>query len=215
MKAIFPEGADLLPGPIPIPSRYYVPVDRLGEAAPSYRYDLAAAKRLLADAGYPSGFKTRLITTTGYGPEYVTRTELLKDMLSKVGIEASIVVQEYPVWIASTYKGNFEGLVHIPAWTLGDEDEWLGAYTPGDTRNHIHVEDGRLTETVRLARQAPSEPARAQHIGQFVRAFHDNLYRVFLPLPALLTVQHKRVKGYVPGVRGYSYATQLVDVWVE
>ena len=215
MKVIFPEGADIISGPIPAASRYFVPVERLGEAAQSYQYNVAAAKKLLAEAGYAGGFKTKLYTTVGYGPEYVTRTELLKDMLSKIGIEASIVVQEYPVWIASTYKGNYEGLVHIPAWTLGDEDEWLGAYTPGDTRNHIHVEDGRLTELIRLARQAPSEQARAQQIAQFVRTFHENMYRVFLPLPALLTVMSHRVKGYVPSVRGYSYATGLVDVWVE
>ena len=50
------------------------------------------------------------------------------------------------MWISSTYKGNFEGLVHIPAWTLGDEDEWLATYTPGDTRNQLHLDEPKLTE---------------------------------------------------------------------
>ncbi len=215
MKALYPEGAEVFSGPIPANSRYAIPPDKLGEAAQFYRFDPAAAKKLLAEAGYPAGFKTKLYTTVGYGPEYVTRTELLKDMLSKVGIEASIVVQEYPVWIAATYKGNYEGLVHIPTWTLGEEEEWLGAYLPGDTRNHIHIEDGGLAEVIRSSRQAPSEPVRARHIGQFLRTFHDNMYRVFLPLPSLITVTNARVKGYVPSVRGYSYATTVVDVWLE
>jgi len=215
MKALFPEGAEVFSGPIPSASRYYVPLDKLGEAAQAYRFDPAAAKKLLAEAGYPTGFKTKLYTTVGYGPEYVTRTELLKDMFSKVGIEASIVVQEYPVWIASTYKGNYEGLVHIPTWTLGEEEEWLGAYLPGDTRNQIHIEDGGLTELIRSSRQASSEQARARYIGQFLRIFHDHMYRVFLPLPSLITVMNARVKGYVPSVRGYSYATTVVDAWVE
>lgn len=214
-KVIFPEGATPLSGPIPAASRYALPLDAIGESARWYRYDVAGAKRLLAEAGYPNGFKTKLVTTSGYGPEYVSRTELLKDMLSKIGIDASIVVQEYPVWIASTYKGNYEGLVHIPAWTLGDESEWLAAYTPGDTRNHVRIDDPKISDLVRIALEAPSEQARAAAIGLFVRTFHAEMYRVFLPAPVLLSVAAGRVKGWAPPVRGYSYPTVLPNVWLE
>jgi peptide/nickel transport system substrate-binding protein len=214
-KAIYPEGAEPFSGPIPIASHYAIPPDKLGEAAAWYRHDPTAAKKLMAEAGYAGGFKTRLYTTTGYGPEYVSRTELLKDMLSKIGIDASIVSQEYPVWIASTYKGNFEGMVHIPNWTLGDEDEWLATYTPGDTRNQIHLDDPKLSDLVRMSREAPNEAARAKLIGQFVRTFHDRMFRVYLPQPLLLTVVSNKVKGYVPAVRGYTYSTMLENVWLE
>jgi ABC-type transport system substrate-binding protein len=214
-QAVFPEGAEPFAGPIPIASPYALPLDKLGAAARYYRQDLAAARALLAEAGYPNGFSTKLYTTSGYGPEYVSRTELLKDMLSKIGIEASIVTQEYPVWISRTYKGVFEGMVHIPAWTLGDEDEWLATYTPGDTRNQIHVNDPELTDLIRRAREAPDEAARARLIGQFVRTFHDQLFRVFLPQPVVLSAVSSRVKGYVPMTRGYSYPTALVNVWMD
>ena len=55
---------------------------------------------------FSNGFKARLNTTPGYGPDYLSRTELLKDMLGKIGIDTSIVVHEYPVWISSVYKGT-------------------------------------------------------------------------------------------------------------
>jgi peptide/nickel transport system substrate-binding protein len=215
LASVYPEGGELYSGPIPMTSPYSLPPAKLGEAARFYRHDLVTARKLLADAGYPTGFPTKLYTTSGYGPEYVSRTELLKDMLSKIGIEASIVTQEYPVWIARTYKGSYEGMVHIPAWTLGDEDEWLAAYTPGDTRNHIHLNDPKLTELVRLAREAPDQATRAKLIEQFVRSFHDNLFRVFLPQPVVLSAIGPRMKGYVPMARGYSYPTAFVNVWVE
>jgi peptide/nickel transport system substrate-binding protein len=215
MKAMYPEGADLFSGPIPITSRYAIPLDKLGEAAAFYRYDPAAARKLLAEAGYPNGFKTKLYTTVGYGPEYVSRSELLKDMLSKIGIDASIVVQEYPVWISSTYKGNYEGLVHVPTWTLGDEDEWLATYTPGDTRNQIHINDPKLTQLVHGSAEASSEQARAKLVGQFVRTFHEEMWRVFLPQAALITVISNHVKGYALTVRGYTYAPALANVWLE
>ena len=215
LKAVYPEGGLPLSGPIPLMSLYAIPFDKLGDAARLYRYDPAAGRKLLAEAGYPNGFKTKLYTTSGYGPEYISRTELLKDMLSQLGVEASIVTQEYPVWIASTYKGNYDGIVHIPAWTLGDEDEWIATYTPGDTRNHIHLNDPKLTELVRRAREAPDEATRARMIGEFVRSFHENMFRVFLPQPVVISAIAPRVKGYVPPVRGYSYPTTLVNVWVE
>ena len=215
MKAIFPEGADPMSGPVPITSKYFVPLDKLGDAARPYRLDPAAAKKLLAEAGYPNGFKAKLNTTSGYGPDYLSRTELLKDMLSKIGIDTTIAVHEYPVWISSVYKGSYEGLTHIPAWTLGDEDEWLATYLPGDTRNHLHLEDGAVTEVVKSARQARNEETRARQTRQFVTMFHDQLYRVYLPQPVLLSVVHARVKGYVPMLRGYSYPASLVGTWLE
>jgi peptide/nickel transport system substrate-binding protein len=214
-RALYPEGAEPISGPIPVTSRHFRPLERLGEAAAWYRHDPAAARRLLADAGYPNGLPIRLTTTSGYGPTYLSRTELLKSMLSRLGIEAAIVVQEYPVWISSTYKGSFDGLVHIPAWTLGDEDEWLASYTPGDTRNQMHLDDPRLTELIQMARGAPTEAARAPLISQFLTVFHDQLYRVFLPAPAHVTVVARRVRGYVPPLRGYSYPTALANVWLE
>jgi peptide/nickel transport system substrate-binding protein len=214
-KAMFTEGAEPFSGPIPVTSKYFLPLDRLGESAAWYRHDVAAARKLLADAGYPNGLPVKLTTTTGYGPTYSSRTELLKSMLARLGIDASIVSQEYPVWISSTYKGNFEGFVHIPAWTLGDEDEWLATYTPGDTRNQLHLEDGKLTELIHAARGAPNEAARAKLIGQFVTTFHDQMYRVYLPAPKMITVTSKRVQGYVPPTRGYGYAVALVNTWLE
>ena len=214
-RVMFTEGAAPFSGPIPVTSKYFTPLERLGRSAAWYRYDVAAARKLLAAAGYPNGLPVRLTTTVGYGASYTSRTELLKSMLAKLGIDASLVIQEYPVWISSTYKGNFDGLVHIPVWTLGDEDEWLGAYTPGDTRNQLRLDDPKLTELVHRARGAPNEAARARLVGQFVTKFHDRMYRVFLPAPKMMTVTSKRVQGYVPPVRGHGYAIALVNTWLE
>ena len=87
-------------------------------------------------------------------------------MLSKIGIDASIVVQEYPVWVSGTYKGNYEGLVHIPTWTLGDEDEWLATYTPGDTRNQIHINDPKITQLVHGAEADGEEHAHGEGVAR-------------------------------------------------
>jgi len=48
-----------------------------------------------------------------------------------------------------------------------------------------------------------------------VTAFHDQMFRVYIPGPKMITVTSKRVQGYVPAVRGYGYAIALVNTWLE
>ena len=214
-KAMFTEGAELFSGPIPVTSKYFIPLDKLGEVGRLVplrrrgRPQAARGCRLSERTAREADHHHRL------RPDVHLGAPAPKSMLAKLGIEASIVTQEYPVWISSTYKGSFEGLVHIPAWTLGDEDEWLATYTPGDTRNQLHLDDPKLTELVNQARSAPNEAARAKIVGQFVTAFHDQMFRVYIPGPKMITVTSKRVQGYVPAVRGYGYAIALVNTWLE
>jgi hypothetical protein len=57
--------------PTPAVSRglveWSLPIEQLGPGAKYYQYDPKEAKRLLAEAGYPKGFKTPLIVSSGYG----------------------------------------------------------------------------------------------------------------------------------------------------
>ena len=57
-KAMFTEGAELFSGPIPVTSKYFIPLDKLGEVRlPGTATTLppGAGKLLAADAGYPNG----------------------------------------------------------------------------------------------------------------------------------------------------------------
>lgn len=57
---------------------------------PDTSYDPVKAKQLLADAGYPNGFKTKLITWS-YDQDYCL---VVQQQLAKVGIEATMDVQD-------------------------------------------------------------------------------------------------------------------------
>ncbi|RPJ81019.1 MAG: hypothetical protein EHM13_11135, partial [Acidobacteria bacterium] len=64
------------------------------------------AKKLLADAGYPSGFKTSILAIPTF-PTMVAGAQVISAQLKRVGIEAQIVQQEYGVWIKNIIKPNF------------------------------------------------------------------------------------------------------------
>src|SRR5262249_56122511 len=54
-----------------------LPPDQLGEGTKYYQYNPKEAKRLLAEAGYPKGFKTQLCSTTGLTPHLLHDPQLL------------------------------------------------------------------------------------------------------------------------------------------
>src|SRR5207247_88467 len=62
-----------------------LPVDQLGAGAKYYQYDPKEAKRLLAEAGFPNGFKTQLHATGGFGPDLLDAVQLVQRYLKDVG----------------------------------------------------------------------------------------------------------------------------------
>jgi peptide/nickel transport system substrate-binding protein len=64
------------------------------------------AKKLLADAGYPTGFKTSILAIPTF-PTMVAGAQVIAAHLKRVGIDAQILQQEYGVWIKNIIKPNF------------------------------------------------------------------------------------------------------------
>ncbi|MBI2907830.1 MAG: hypothetical protein HYX92_09265 [Chloroflexi bacterium] len=59
--------------------------------------DLAEAKRLLAEAGL-AGFETKILTRAG-SASYVRVAEFMTDQLSRIGIRATLDMQDQAVWL--------------------------------------------------------------------------------------------------------------------
>jgi peptide/nickel transport system substrate-binding protein len=88
-------------------SRFYIPVqDR--------EVDLAKAKQLLAEAGYPNGFKTELFEfSMGV---YLAGAEVVIGQLKKIGIEATMKVIDRAPYYSMMRKGDYN-------ISFGDYDE--------------------------------------------------------------------------------------------
>jgi len=70
-----------------------------------YAYDPGKATELLNEAGYPTGFSTKLYYTTNWSPMDIDAALVIKDDLAKVGINVEIVMEEYAVFSADLYNG--------------------------------------------------------------------------------------------------------------
>jgi peptide/nickel transport system substrate-binding protein len=70
----------------------------------TYAHDPAKAKKLLAEAGFPNGFKMVLKLPP---PSYARRGgEIVAAQLAKVGIKAEIVPVEWAQWLEQVFRGD-------------------------------------------------------------------------------------------------------------
>jgi ABC-type transport system substrate-binding protein len=85
---------------------------------PWYSFDVAAAKALLAEAGFPNGFDTKIQlrdVPRSYVAEPVAVATDLQAQLKALGINAVIEVQESTTFIDNADAGKLDG-IHLLGW---------------------------------------------------------------------------------------------------
>jgi ABC-type transport system substrate-binding protein len=86
---------------------------------PWYTFDPVAAKALLAEAGFPDGFKTNLFyrdVVRGYLPQVTNvATDIQAQLKENLNIDAEITVMESGAFIDASSQGQLEGF-HLLGW---------------------------------------------------------------------------------------------------
>jgi peptide/nickel transport system substrate-binding protein len=141
-----------------------IPANYLGTdaKAPLYPYDLAKAKALLAEAGYPNGVTIKTIHTTLTGMQ--TLIEAVQAQLKKAGINLDIELVEHATFHAQIRK-DLSPIVHYQAGRFPVADVYLTQFfdsrstvnTPTAVTNFSHC--NLADEEIRAARVA-TDPAK-------------------------------------------------------
>ena len=94
--------------PLPELSDMFVPLEELPETAQElYKYDPEKAKTLLAEAGYPNGFKAKITCSDGY----VDLMSIVKEMWADVGVELELDVKERGVYRSLQFSNKYEDML--------------------------------------------------------------------------------------------------------
>ena len=88
----------------------------------SYPFDIAKAKALLAEAGYPNGFEATLkLPPVGYAQR---AGEVMANQLGKIGIKISISQLQWPQWLSEVFKERNYDLTIVAHTEANDLDRY-------------------------------------------------------------------------------------------
>jgi peptide/nickel transport system substrate-binding protein len=208
VKDLYDGQADYLYSPA---SRFnptvHIPLDELSDTIQDmYGYNPDKAKQLLDEAGYPDGFKTRLVIASRN--DQTTAAELLKAYWSEIGIDAEIEVNEVGAWTGIWARHQEEDLLMTHSiYAGGNADLFvrysLGYYRGPNVFNISHVNDPPGTdEVIENAYNIQAEnvminyPAADKALRDVVPYILENAFVLQMPAPWAYRVWQPWIKNY-------------------
>jgi peptide/nickel transport system substrate-binding protein len=209
-------GLDTPAGPIGPDAPWALKGEEL-QALPGFGKDheanLKEAKRLLAEAGYPDGFKTVMLNRAIKLP-YIDMGVYLISAWKKVGIEAEHKLEESATWSKARRERDFEVLLDPGGSNTGGEpDEVLVRFTTGASANY-----GRFSDPVidKLFQQQKVELDEQKRID-LAKELQKHLITKAWWLPCLAwtrgEVRSAKIRNYTP-MPNHWMNRRLEDVWL-
>ncbi len=194
-----------------------IPIDQLGpEGRKLYEFNTAEAKKLLAEAGLPNGFKTTVeAAATVYGPDYDDFVQITLKNWAAAGIQGDLKQKEYGAFITSTIFGKFDGMFLGLRGAWADPEAYFYRwYMPGQALNVWGVNDPKLTEMIRLQRRTFDVPKRKQIVFDIQRYLAEQALFGVDGSVRILSAWDAHVKNFMPN-NGFDFGGRLIAAWLD
>jgi len=186
-----------------------------------YPYDPQKAKQLLAEAGYPNGFKTTLWAMPvprPYNPQPRKLAEAVQSYLKAVGIDAEIVTYDWGTYLQKTENGEHD--MAFLGWTgdNGDPDNFFYVLldkdnaVKGSAGNIAFYRSDELHEILIKAQTISDKKERAKLYEKACEIVHRDAPWVIIAHTTPPVVAKKTVHNYIPHPTG---SEPLYRVWKE
>ncbi len=141
-------------------------------------YNPEKSRKLLAEAGYPNGFKTELMCWAASDQQ--RQAEVAQAMLKEVGIDAELKVLEFGQYFAKAYSYSYDMAIHVMTAAI-DPDELLAPYYGHlKTSTYYKWSDPVLWDMIEKQRLIMNPRKRAKYIQDVQRRVLDQAMNVFL-----------------------------------
>ena len=198
-------------------AEWSIPIDQLGpEGRKLYEFNSAEAKRLLADAGHPNGFKTTVeVPGSVYGPDFDDFVQITIKNWKAAGIDADLKLKEYGAFITSTIFGKFDSMFLGLRGAWADPEAYFYRwFMPGQPLNVWGVNDPRLTEMIKLQRRTFDVAKRRQIVFDIQRYLADQALFGVDGSIRILSAWDAHIKNYMPN-NGFDYGGRLMAAWID
>jgi ABC-type transport system substrate-binding protein len=192
-----------------------IPLDQLGEGARYLRYDPGAARKLLAESGYPRGFSATVDFSTYGSTVLVDAVQLVIKYLKDVGIDAKLNTLEYGAYIARVLGGKHDSMGFGPYTPFLDPDGFLFfRYYPGESRNTSMVNDPVVADMLLRQRRTLDPVKRREIIFDIQRYLAKQQYYVQLASAINVAVWDRALRNYGPNL-GFDWGGRLMAAWLD
>ena len=179
-----------------------------------YTQDIEKAKALLAEAGYPDGFKAKIWVNDN--PVRRDTAVILQDQLKQIGIDVAIETLEWGAYLDGTGRGDQE--MYLLGWTTVTRDpdygiaELTSTETQGNAGNRSFYSNPKLDKLLK-AGKIEMDPEKRRAIykeAQEIIRKDIPMYMILYPTQAVAT--QKNIKGFKLGTMN-SY--EIYEVSIE
>jgi len=200
--------------PIPEFKDVYVPLEEMPDSAKElYQYKPEKAKQLLAEAGFPDGFKTNIYCTS----TSVDFLSIIKASFEKIGVDLEIRVKERGVFVSLGRGRGYDQMYYstptavIPFRFV----DWL----PGNYQNYSLIDDPKIKDAALEVRKAYFDlPKRNQVYKDIVPYMLEQCYMISVASPYIYTFWQPWIKAYHgefdPGYMG-DWHNFIKYVWLD
>lgn len=139
-----------------------------------HEIDQAKSKQLLAEAGYPDGFKSVLYTCEGRYTMDRQVSEVVQSMLAEVGIQVEVKVLEWGSYLNTVKKGECPMFLLGKGCSTGDpEFDMLMHVISNGGQNYYHYSNPEVDELLHKVANADNLEQRADYLHQ-IQVIHSN-----------------------------------------
>jgi peptide/nickel transport system substrate-binding protein len=178
-------------------------------------FNLDKARHLLADAGYPKGFETKIQTTSSVLPEFFQFNQVFQSDLAAIGVKATIEDMEFQQYVTTRNQAKFPAILQH-SYAYADSDPAL-AFTATVFRpdgNVTHFKSDEYTRLVTAAKEEPDWNKRLVVYRQITQIVKDEAFLVPVSRTVTPYAMRKNVQGFRSLPATSSVAVVLEDIWL-
>jgi peptide/nickel transport system substrate-binding protein len=174
--------------------------------------DIEGAKQLLAEAGYPDGFKTSILSWAQYA--FLSNAAIvIQEQLKQIGIEAELELQENAIYLENYFAGNFDLSVTGTSAYVDPNDVVLANFGTGESNNGIGYSNPEMDELIAQAMEETDQAERAKIYRRIQEIILEDVVWVNL----FIANQYEAMKEYVMGYEHIPTGSNrsFQDVWLD
>lgn len=160
-----------------------------------YEPDVQKAKELLAQAGYPDGFKMTITVPSNY-QFHIDTAQVIVEELKQADIQATIELVEWKTWIEEVYKGRqYQSTVVGLDADLAPKD-LLNRYQSQASNNFVNFSDEEYDRVLEEAMASTEDAVKVQDYQRLQQILAEQAASIYIQDPAKLVAINTKLSGF-------------------